>query len=339
MIEIGSEFMMDSYKIGINKYKSLANFSKRYVLSGRTGLYLVAEELLVRSISSIALPAYCCGSMVAPFYHAGFEIEFYDEPVIPKAEAILIMDYFGFISDHSLVLAEECRLKGKAIIVDATQTAFSMSEIYSKADFIVASYRKWFDCLCAAVYSKNGFLVSEYNKEAVKYTEVWREASREKSKYVVSGKGNKQYFLNRYSQANAILAKDYMRYRATQSEIDRFENVDSDFIRIKRRENASILINALSERVKLPYTVIQKEDCPLHVPVLIQEKKRPWIRKKLIENGIYCPCHWPIDENYPYKKTIYHMEELSLICDQRYSTKMITEEAKVVIDILKTEKR
>ena len=339
MIEIGSEFMMDSYKIGINKYKSLANFAKRYVLSGRTGLYLIAEELILRSISSIALPAYCCGSMVAPFYHAGFEIEFYDEPVIPKAEAILIMDYFGFISDHSLVLAEECRLKGKAIIVDATQTAFSMSEIYGKADFIVASYRKWFDCLCAAVYSKNGFLVSEYDKEAVKYTKVWREAAREKSKYVVSGKGNKQHFLNRYSQANAILAEDYKGYSATQSEIERFENVDSDFLRMKRRENAVIIINALSERVNLPYTVIQAEDCPLHVPVLIPENERTRIRKKLIESGIYCPCHWPIDEKYPYKKTAYHAEELSLICDQRYSKQLIKEEARVVINILEIEKR
>ncbi len=339
MIEIGSEFMMDSYKTGINQYKSLVNYPKRYVLSGRTGLYLVAEELLLRSISSIALPAYCCGSMVAPFYHAGLEIEFYNEAVIPRAEAILIMDYFGFISDHSLSLAEKCRLKGKTIIVDATQTAFSRSEIYNKADFIVASYRKWFDCLCAAVYSQHGFSVKEYNKEAVKYIEVWREAARQKREYVTTGKGNKQTFLNLYSKANEMLAKDYMGYSATQSEVECFEKVDSDFLRMKRRENAFILINALSERVNLPYTVIREEDCPLHVPVLLPEDERLGIRKKLIENGIYCPCHWPIDEEYPYEKTSYHAEELSLICDQRYTKEIIAEEAKKIIDIIEIEER
>lgn len=338
-MEIGSEFMTDSYKRGTNKYLSLVNYPKRYVLSGRTGLYLVAKELLVRSISSIALPAYCCGSMVAPFFRAGMEIEFYSEAAIPKAEAILAMDYFGFISDHSLDFADKCHLNGKTIIVDATQTAFSRSEIYNKADYIVASYRKWFDCLCAAVYSKHGFSIEEYNKEAVKYIEVWREAARQKRNYIATGKGNKQSFLNLYSQANKILSEDYMGYSATQSEIERFENVDSDFLRMKRRENAVILINALSERLTLPYTVIQEEDCPLHVPVLIPESERSHIRKKLIENGIYCPCHWPIDEKYPYQKTTYHVEELSLICDQRYTKELIAEEARKIIDIIEIAER
>lgn len=130
-----------------------------------------------------------------------------------------------------------------------------------------------------------------------------------------------------------------MGYSATQSEIERFENVDSDFLRMKRRENAVILINALSERLTLPYTVIQEEDCPLHVPVLIPESERSHIRKKLIENGIYCPCHWPIDEKYPYQKTTYHVEELSLICDQRYTKELIAEEARKIIDIIEIAER
>lgn len=339
MIEIGSEFMENSYKTGINKYVSLVPFPKRYVLSGRTGLHLVAEELLHRSISSIALPAYCCGAMVAPFYNAGVEIEFYDNPVVPKSDAVLIMDYFGFIFDSSLSFANKCRTVGKTIVIDATQTAFSKSEIYNNADFVIVSYRKWFDCLCAAVYSKNGFSVNEYHKNATRYIEAWREAARQKRKYLVTEKGNKPLFLSLYSQANAILAKDYIGYRASQSEIERFENVDSDFIRIKRRKNAQVLIKALSKKTNLLFEEMKTEDCPLHIPVLIPEKERLWIRERLTENGIYCPCHWPIDKNYPYKKTIYHQEELSLICDQRYSEDEIAIEANTLIDILENEKR
>lgn len=45
------------------------------------------------------------------------------------------------------------------MIVDATQTAFSRLATYPLADYIFVSYRKWTDCLCAAVYAKKGFSI------------------------------------------------------------------------------------------------------------------------------------------------------------------------------------
>ena len=58
-------------------------------------------------------------------------------------------------------------------------------------------------------------------------------------------------------------------------------------------------------------------DCPLFVPIVIAKEKRNAIRKKLIDNQIYCPVHWP-HPNAECQSNLYEME-LSLVCDQRYN--------------------
>ena len=335
MTEIGSEFMMDSCRKGKNEYCNLVDYHKRYVLSGRTGLYLIAQELTMEKISSVALPAYCCGSMIAPFVTSKFEISFYSNLELPQTEAILIMDYFGFLSEKTIEFAIKCRNAGLKIIVDATQTAFSKSCVYQYADYIVASYRKWIDSLCAAVYSKNGFMTPEYTREKVDYVETWRLAAKKKRFYLETGIGDKTEFLDLYTQANQMLANDYIEYRACDSEIKKFEYCDSHYLREMRRKNARILIDLLSQKAELMFDYLSVEDCPLHVPIILKTSLREKVRKDLIQKHIYCPCHWPIDEQYPYQRTFYHENEMSLICDQRYSGSDMLREATAIIEAMK----
>ncbi len=338
MREIGSEFMMDSYKKGINEYISLIEIPKRYVLSGRTGLYLIAEELKNQGVISISLPAYCCGSMVTPFYDAGFIISFYEED-IPANGAVLVMDYFGYLSEKTFEFTKKCKEARLKIVVDATQTAFSKSRTYDFADYIVVSYRKWFDCLCAAVYSRNGFQMPDYVKEKDEYVTTWREAAQKKRCYIETGIGNKQEFLDLYSEANNMLAVDYPGYKASESEIERFENADSMFIREARRSNAMVLMNMLIGKLDLMFGEIGKEDCPLHVPILKPNHKRTHLSKELTKKAIYCPFHWPLDAAYPGLRTRFHDEEMSLICDQRYTVTDMVEEAEEILRIINREKR
>lgn len=335
--EIGSEFYVESSQKGRNEYISLVNYPKRYVLSGRTGLYLIASELKTKNISSVAMPAYCCGSMVAPFVDAGFEVSFYEDDSVQKAEAILIMDYFGFVRKETVAFAHKCYEAGKKIIVDATQTAFSRSNSYLYADYIVVSYRKWLDCLCAAVYSKNGFITDEYKKTNKEYVETWKLAAKKKKTFLEAGVGEKQDFLDLYAKANHMLAEKYIGYAASNSEIELFENLDSTFIRNSRRENAKVLIDSLSQIIEMMFTQLSDADCPLHVPIILNPEERARIRKILIQKSIYCPCHWPIDEQFPYQRTLNHDRELSLICDQRYMKKDMIREVESVIYAINKE--
>ena len=59
----------------------------------------------------------------------------------------------------------------------------------------------------------------------------------------------------------------------------------------------------------------------MFVPVLVPDGKRDALRQYLMQNEIYCPIHWPISDLHRLDKRtgqIYE-NELSLVCDQRYS--------------------
>lgn len=337
--EIGSEFMTDSCPKGENSYFGLCSYPVRYMLSGRTGLHLIAQELKARGIFEVALPAYCCGSMVAPFVDAGVQVSFYEQLQVCAAKAILIMDYFGYLRDETVAFAQRCREQGRTVIVDATQTAFSRAKTYDVADYVVVSYRKWFDCLCAAVYSADGFVTPACEKEAQDYVRLWRGAAEKKRSYCDTGCGDKQAFLEQYRSANAMLAADYIGCKAPDGELRRLETVDAAHLRGKRRENAGYLLSALRGKVTLMFDTLAEEDCPLHVPILVPAQLRDRLRSALTAQMVYCPAHWPVDEHYPYQKTILHDTELSLVCDQRYTLEDMQRQAEIVLSLISEQER
>lgn len=73
----------------------------------------------------------------------------------------------------------------------------------------------------------------------------------------------------------------------------------------------------------LIFTELKETDCPLFVPILVPDRRRGEIRRYLIGKDIYCPIHWPVSEDHKLDskmKRIYE-QELSLVCDQRYTEK------------------
>lgn len=155
-----------------------------------------------------------------------------------------------------------------------------------------------------------------------------------KEKYLLHASGEKDAFLNLYKKANRLLGEHYEDCAPPADEIERFELIDSDYLRQCRRTNATILIRTITEIKRLwkndaqfMYETLGEEDCPLFVPLLVNADIRDKIQKQLIISGIFCPIHWPIDLNYPYVKTKYHDCEISLVCDQRYGKEEMIREA------------
>ena len=68
--------------------------------------------------------------------------------------------------------------------------------------------------------------------------------------------------------------------------------------------------------------------------VLVPNGKREALRHHLIRNEIYCPIHWPVSGYHELnERTGYiYQNELSLICDQRYSVKDMNR----IIETIKT---
>lgn len=343
MGEIGGEFQLNSATAGTNDYLGLGllAFERQYVLSGRTGFALLADELIIKqNIKTIALPAYCCATMIYPFLKKGIEVVFYpnffeceefDSSYLSKvittieiADAVLIMDYFGFIRNTAWNIASLAKNACKTIIVDATQTAFSVPRTYGLADYIIVSYRKWSDLLCAAVFSKHGFITDCPIKPFDRYLRTWRQASENKHKYLISGNGDKLEFLRLYGKANSLLTKAYEGFLTSSKELNRLRSTSSEQLIHKRRKNAAYLIGQIKQiargsEVSLLFDTPKCGDCPLFVPVLVNPQKRAGIQQYLAEKDVYCPAHWPIDRSFPHKETYYHGAEISLVCDQRYN--------------------
>lgn len=355
--EIGSEFHEGSTQMGDNLFDIGLGFENmRFVQSGRTGLALIAAELqLLQNFKTIALPTYCCSSMVYPFYNKGISVVFYPIPtnfeisnkedidnalfVINKADAVLCMDYFGYVRDFAFQLAKKAKSNNKKVIVDATQTAFSKSKTYSMADYVLISYRKWSDLLCASVFSKTGYGSDLYKDAYDDFNQVWRNAAHIKRGYLHNVIHEKSGYLKLYQQANSMLSNKYEDYSAKNGEIEKLKQIDSEFLVSKRRGNAKFLIEALNDykrkyAFELLFECLKDDDCPLFVPILVNEKKRDLIRKKLADKEIFCPAHWPIDSRYPFCETPYHRCEISLVCDQRYGAKDMEREVYELISAL-----
>ena len=103
----------------------------------------------------------------------------------------------------------------------------------------------------------------------------------------------------------------------------------------QRRENAAYIHYNL-KGVQFMYEFTDKS-VPLFVPVLFESKEqRDYVRKKLIEQQIYCPVHWPQPKQIPadYKVNDIVNRELSLICDQRYGINEIKREIETIMRLI-----
>ncbi len=55
------------------------------------------------------------------------------------------------------------------------------------------------------------------------------------------------------------------------------------------------------EGIKLMFSELNSEDCPLYVPILVSKGRRDDLKQYLIDNNVYCPNHWN-NEHFKIKK-------------------------------------
>lgn len=330
--EIGSEFWQKYDKSNKNDENEII------VLSGRTALDFIIRDLKTSgSFRSIMLPSYCCDSMIEPFVRNGIEVSFYqvshkgiDYPENNK-DAVLLLDYFGYVNDQIPMIANQAKENGQSVVYDATHY-LGKREIV--ADYSFSSYRKWFFCNYASVVKTDGCwkIPSPAQTNSV-YIKHRNKAAEIKEHFIESCGGEKNTFLNMFSDAETLLEQDYLNYYG--------EKVVCDFNYIAdvRRANARRLIEGLQEmkEITLWTEKIKEVDTPLFVPILVKEDIRNELRKYLIKHKIYCPIHWPMTELNSNMNGIVD-NELSLVCDQRYTFDEIDREIEVVRNFFKGRK-
>ncbi len=318
--EIGSEFWSVPVS-GENQLFAQRNVS--WYLSGRAALNAIIKEIRKeRSVKTAMLPSWCCDSMILPFLENGIRVSFYSVcyekgKLIQKinqgekADILLVMDYFGYIREQAF--------DTMAIVIrDLTHAVFSQKD---DADFYFGSMRKW------AGFYTGGFAFAKDQRSLPCYSDLReadiiqkrKNAMLEKAKYIEGTTESKEY-LKKFSEAEDLLDGCFNGVASLQ-DVSRIRQLDFLYIKEKRRENAAFLLENFHDLAV--FDEIGENDCPLFVPILLDEKERDGLRRHLIKEQIYCPIHWPLTEHHCLTekgKEIYQ-RELSLVCDQRYSVK------------------
>ncbi len=315
MKEIGSEYWEVS-PIG-DKENSLFPDHTQWFLSGRIALEAIIKEL--KHIKTVALPSWCCESIIKPFVDAGIKVNFYSvykeqkfiQDLRLDCDAILIMDFFGYTGNNP-----DLSSYNGIIIRDLTHSIFSKP--YSDADYYFGSLRKWCGIITGGyAWTKDGHLLGQSNIANEEYVNIRKAAMQNKSEYI-NGKSDSKDYLQLFAKAEDILENENTG-PAIEQDIELAKKIDVDKLKAIRKSNEKKLEESLKD-----YLIFQNQnesDCPMFVPILVPNGQRDALRKKLIDEGIYCPIHWPISEyhNLSPKENQLYDNSLSLVCDQRYN--------------------
>lgn len=318
--EIGSEFWDIPRAEQENNQFSGAT---QWFQSGRSALgYIISVMKKKQRFGSVAMPSWCCESMIRPFAERGIEVKFYpvclDEShrlvrnteAVTHCDALFAMDYFGYAAGADSISY------GGTVIRDVTHSVFS--RVSSDADYTFGSLRKW------AGFWTGGFVLSNAAWQAADvpaaepmYCRLREQAMRGKALYI-SGKSDSKDYLQTFSEAEQRLDRGDICLAADR-DVDAARHLDIGLIKERRRKNAKRLLEALSDMALFPE--MGEDDCPLFVPIIVPNGKRDELRRYLIENSIYCPAHWPLSEYHKLDEKVQtlYKDELSLVCDQRYT--------------------
>lgn len=340
-MEIGSEFWIEK---ALNQTTNafipewLNGFGDVVLTSsGRGAISLILSQISPR-VKRALLPSYVCESVILPFEKAGYELMYYDvdqsfAPININTERIDIgvffhMGYFGFPTNEKLI-GEIKKLKEQTVIIieDVTHTLFSEHNRSMDNDYVFGSVRKWFGLpsggFAAAVRNKMDCAdLPMPSKELIKLRTI--SLMLKWSYMQTMNESLKKDYLDGFGKAEKMFDADVGAYRMDSTSTQIIQEIDIKSIVNKRRENYIYLLEKLYETCKIEFVFknLPESACPFIFPVIVSGD-RSSLRKKLIEEEIYCPIHWPIPKQINHlisscTRSVYD-SILSFPCDQRYS--------------------
>ncbi|MEG8980159.1 hypothetical protein U8Y98_25965 [Priestia megaterium] len=343
MKEIGSEYWIGEveskeFKLAqVPSWLDIGN-ANEYLLSGRTAIDLVLKDILYdKKVSTVYFPSYCCQSMLQPFIDNDIQIELYNVystnsglkfeiDINHKCDIFFAMNYFGYSDGRMDYYIENFNKREVIVIEDVTHSLLSPNSYNNKSDYRVASLRKWFPVFSGGLAAKsNGnFNIKASNHTLDEMIMVRKNAMFDKARYMNRDTTvKKDDFLQKYSVANKMLNENYSLYKIDDDSFRILNEINIKKIIEVRRKNAQVIHDFIKEtnEIKPMFPNLTEDDCPIFIPVLLNENIRNHLREYLIKHKVYYPIHWPKPEIVKYHSTcmsIYDIE-LSLICDQRYN--------------------
>lgn len=353
MKDIGSIFPLydDDLRINIVDKQQAGSDTILFSLC-REALYVIAESF-PKDTRKVLLPAYTCSTVVNPFVQAGWGCSYYSVDKSLRIDVneiksiynknhyslILVHPYFGMdLNDEEIHLLEEMHNDGCKVVVDLTQCIFSNKD-YGFADYIVGSYRKWYEV------PDGGFLKPKIKEESFK-------TKFPENEDFVSLQADSMYLRGLYFNTNNEVVKNISRrlnklavklgrktiepHAMSVFSISLMNMVDKQKCQQRRFENYQFLFHNFlhCDHFQLVCTNLEEvTTSPLYFVIYV--KDRLALQASLAAEHIYAPVIWPIpNEDVLINKTIQSIYDnvLAIPVDQRYD---LTDMAKIVETINK----
>lgn len=318
MKEIGSEF----WNVPISdKENCIFPIDTHWFISGTAALEsIIIDIMATKRIVSAALPSWCCNCMVTPFLKHGISVVYY--PVYMKdsvltcdysavsADCWLLISYFGYTSQVNV--GEPTGV----IIRDVTHSIFSKT--IEDADYYFGSLRKWAGFYTGGYAWSEGCSLDNPIPACDEAYVALRKSAMDLKKTYIQGETESKNYLALFEQG-----EDYLDHcdpmQAYTPDIELAQHLNTKAIKEQRRKNASVLLDSLKTWAIFPE--VREEDCPLFVPILLEQKKRDALRNYLKLRNIYCPIHWSVDPEHRLTELTADLyeREISIVCDQRYN--------------------
>ncbi len=320
---LGGEFEID---LSIQRDAFRPSPDTYYYASGRAALYQILKSLTNR-VNKIWFPDWLCHTMMEAAKKAGFEYEFYElsDQFMATIEAldakgfkdgclVLLINYFGLQDLTASAKTIKEAYPNAIIIEDDVQAYYCFEEETNPyADYRFTSLRKTFS-------SPDGGLV--YTKHPMPLATQPNTFARYKieaglMKYHRGEEGIKdEDYLALFEKGSELIDENFESVMSNDSQ-KLFAGTDLQWVKQKRKENAAYLLKWMKSLGIEPLIEVPKDKVPLFVPIWLENRNT--IRRKMFQNEVFCPVHWPL-EGLPLKRGVEMAQhELSLIVDQRYN--------------------
>lgn len=310
--------------------------------TGRDALKVVAREF---TKSIVLIPALACDSMITPFKKYNHVIKYYKlnsdysidvgylSSLIPdKVSPILFlyMDYFGNKALNDSQLNElKINFPNLVFIEDRTHNLFVENRNQFKADFTIASLRKWVNIPDGGLLWTDRKLMNKEFSEDLSFFESRLKAQCLRNEFFKTGNElTKKTYRKVFSTITDSVDEDLLPGLMSQYSRELLKQVDFNLINETRKKNASILISELNG-----FDFVQKKVGLGDVYVAVLVENRDKIQSELASKGIFCTIIWPLsDEQKEICRIAKYTEEhiLTIYCDQRYTSEDMKYVAKCI---------
>lgn len=337
--EIGSIFPLSDDDISLaEKGTTVLHDERIYYSLCREALYDIAMSLQ-HTNKQVLVPAYTCQTVITPFEEAGWTCHYYSIQRNLRVDLVSLIDlashyhpslvvvhpYFGMdLSDEEKKILHLIHDKGVKVVVDLTQCLFSKKDV-SFADYVVASYRKWFPIPDGGYLIQNESTqhILQPEEENTEFTNLETAAMYLRGQYFGNGLQRTKAISIRLSKSADHLAEGNIApHRISHVAYNLLQLQDKAYNQQVRLQNYTYLFEHIHESAKVKRVCTDLADvttAPLYFTIYVQD--RPALQRQLAQDSIYAPVIWPVDNNEVLvnNEVKYIYEHLLAIpCDQRY---------------------